>query len=196
MCRTTQSHRIQLHQHQVFDQRFRQIRLLAHGKRKIVEHRQIGEQTVLLELHADLAAQFVQHIVFEGMYVLPHHLAHALVGLQLTADQAQQSRFATAAAAHDAHHFAARYRKVDALEYLARRIGKRETADLDYRFNSLFITHGTEVYLSCQTAENSKTSTTEHTEHAEIPRAKELFPRVPRIPWLLCLPFVCLGRRP
>ena len=54
-----QTDRVELHQHQVADQLFRQIGMLAQGKRDVVKHGQIGEQRAELEQHAHFAAQTV-----------------------------------------------------------------------------------------------------------------------------------------
>ena len=130
-CRAAQAHGVEFKQHQILNHGFGQIGFFAHRKRQIVEHRQIGEQTVLLKLHADLAAQLIQFIIADRVYVLPHHLAGAPRRMQLPADQAQQRRFAAAAAAHDARHLPARYRQTDILEDLTRRIGERQITDFD-----------------------------------------------------------------
>ena len=52
-----QPHRMQLHQHERADERLRQIRVLAHRKRDVLEHVEIGEQRAVLEQHAHALAQ-------------------------------------------------------------------------------------------------------------------------------------------
>ncbi len=58
--RAAQAHGLQLHQHQLAQHALGQARVLAHRKRDILEHRQVGEQRAVLEQHADALAQCVQ----------------------------------------------------------------------------------------------------------------------------------------
>ena len=56
---------VELHQHEIADQLFGQLRVLAQRERDVLEHRHVGEQRAELEQHADLAPQREQRVAVE-----------------------------------------------------------------------------------------------------------------------------------
>ena len=129
--RAAQSHRLELHQHQVADQRFRQLRALAHREGDVVERGQIGEERAELEQHAHLAPQLVE-LARPGPADRPaEHPDLALRRPQRPADQPQQRRLAAAAPAHDGDDASARDGERDAVEDRRAAVRKRDVLDLD-----------------------------------------------------------------
>jgi hypothetical protein len=127
--RAAQSHRLELHQHQVADERFRQLRALAHREGDVVERGEIGKERAELEQHAHLAPQLVE-LARPGATDRPaEHPDLALRRPQRPADQPQQRRFAAAAAAHDGDDAPARDGERNAVE--DRRVRKRDVFDLE-----------------------------------------------------------------
>ena len=116
MRRTAQSHRVQLHQHQVTDQLFRQIGMLTQRERDILEHRQVGEQRPELEQHPELASHLEEPVAIQIGHRLVGHQDAAGAWLQLAADQAQDCRLAATGAAHDRDDLPARDGHRDALQ--------------------------------------------------------------------------------
>jgi hypothetical protein len=126
-----QAHGVQLHQHQITHQLFREIGMLAQCERDILEHRHVGEQRTELKQHPELAPHLEQSVAI--------HIGHRLLGdqhpararLQLTADQAQDRRLATAGAAHDRHDFPARDSHGDAFQDNPGVVSERDVAHFD-----------------------------------------------------------------
>jgi len=65
-ARAAQAHRVELHQHDVADQRLGQVGVLAQRKGHVLEHRQVGEQrprseehTSELQSHHDLVCRLL-----------------------------------------------------------------------------------------------------------------------------------------
>ena len=101
------------------------LRQLAHDARRqrdVLLHRQVGEQVVALEHHADVAAQVAQLRLagIEGMAGDPD--AAGLDALQ-PVEAAQHGALAGTAAADDGHDLALLDRERDALEHLVVAIG-------------------------------------------------------------------------
>ena len=120
-----QAHRIELHQHQVANHRFRQVGVLAHRERDVLEHRHVGEQGAELEQHAELAAQRVERIGLEVGDRLPADQHLALLRLQLASDQAQDRRLPGPARAHDRDDFSPRHGHRDPAQDRSRVVGER-----------------------------------------------------------------------
>jgi hypothetical protein len=125
---------VELHQHHVADQFFRQVGVLAHLVGDIVKDRDVGEQGAELEEHAHPPPQCVQFLVVQMRHRLPvdQHLAAARS--QLAADQPQQRRLAATGTTHDGDDLAARDLQADAVEDRAILVGKIKAADLDEIF--------------------------------------------------------------
>ena len=114
--RTPQADGIELHQHEVANQFGRQVGMFAQRERDVVEHRHVGEQRAELEQHPHAPAQRIELAGRQARQVLARDVHDPAAGPQLPADQAQQSRLATAAAAHDRHHLPARDVEIDAAQ--------------------------------------------------------------------------------
>ena len=101
VARAAQPDRVELHQHEVADQVFGQVGVLAQRERDVLEHRHVGEQRAELEQHAHLAAQRVQAVarLRADIGAVEQHLAAART--HETADQAQHGRLAATRPAHD-----------------------------------------------------------------------------------------------
>ena len=73
---------LQLHQHQIADQGFRQARVLAQRESHVLEHRIVGEQRAELEQHAHAPAQLIELVVVESSWMrCPATLTVPRVGL-------------------------------------------------------------------------------------------------------------------
>jgi len=122
-----QADRMQLHQHQVVDDIFRQIGVLAHRIGDVVEHRQIAEQAADLEHHP--------HRVEAGVVQFVHHLPlerhTASRGSQLAAKVPQQRGLAAAADAQDGDNLASGNDKIDPLQNVIAVVRKMQIAHLD-----------------------------------------------------------------
>jgi hypothetical protein len=131
LCGIAQADRVELEQHQVADQLFGQVGVLAQREGDVVEHGQVGEQRAELEQHAHLAAQAVQAVGVE----LVHHFAadrhFALLRADLAADQAQHGGLAAAGTTHDGDDLPAR--EVHAQVRQDERALHRQTADRGFR---------------------------------------------------------------
>jgi hypothetical protein len=71
---------MQFHQHQVVNQGFRQIGVLAHLEGDVVVNRHVGEQRAELEQHAHAPPQVVQAAGIELVHHLPATLTSPEVG--------------------------------------------------------------------------------------------------------------------
>ncbi len=126
-----QADRVQLHQHQVADQFFGQVGVLAQREGDVLEHAQVGEQGAELEQHAHLAAQPVQAIDIELVDHFAGHADRALLRADLAADQAQHGGLAAARTAHDSHHFPTREVHAEIRQDRTFSICKMQIADFD-----------------------------------------------------------------
>jgi len=81
--------------------------VLAQGKRDVFVHREIAEEAAHLKHHPHLAAQRVEFRRIELVDNPAIDLDHALLRLQLPADQLEQRRLAASAAAKNGDHLAA-----------------------------------------------------------------------------------------
>jgi len=110
---TTQAHRIELHEHDVADQVFAQIGVLAQREGHVVKHAHVGEQGTELEQHAHAPACGIQLGLPHGTHVLPIEQHLPLLGPVLPANQAQHGGFAAARHAHQGRDLATRHAKTD-----------------------------------------------------------------------------------
>ena len=98
-ARAAQADGVQLHQHEVADQVFGQLGVLAQRERDVLEHRHVGEQRAELEQHAHPPAQCgtapsrSSSCTTCAVDARPSPLLRP----QLAADQAQDRRLAAAA---------------------------------------------------------------------------------------------------
>ena len=104
---------MQFHHDEIVDHGFRQVSVLAHLERHVVENRQVGEERAKLEQHAHAPAHPVESLAVEFVRQLPVDPDRALSRLQGAADQAQQRGLAGTADAHDRDDLAARNHHVD-----------------------------------------------------------------------------------
>ena len=114
--RATQAHGVELHQHDVADQLFRQVGHFPQRERDVVEDIQVGEQRPELEQHPESPAQPEQLSLVGRVDYLPvEHHAPAAGGVH-AADQAQQCRFPTAGATQHGRDLAAGELQGDVVE--------------------------------------------------------------------------------
>ena len=97
--------------------------MLAHLKRHVVEHRQIGKQRAKLKHHAQTPAHFVDAGLIQIVDELSADPHLALSGFHHAGHQAQQGGLAGAADPHDGDRAAARDRHIDTGEYRASAVG-------------------------------------------------------------------------
>ncbi len=119
-CGAAQSHGLELRQHQVPHEPFRQARVFAQRKRDVLVDVEVGQQRAVLEQHAHPATHAIKLATRKRGDVLPVEFDESAVGPGLAGDQAKQRRLATAARAHDGRDCAARKIEVDAREDLSR----------------------------------------------------------------------------
>ena len=134
LARTAQAHGVQLHQHDVANQLFRQIGVLAQWEGHVVKHAHIREQGTKLEQHAHAATRGVQlpGIHRGDILAVEQHLT--LLGVVLPANQAQHRGFATARRAHQRRHFAAWHLQREVAQDDAFTIAKGDIAQFHKEF--------------------------------------------------------------
>ncbi len=125
-----QADRVQLHEDQVADERVRQLRVLAHRKRDVLEHRHVGEQRAELEQHADLRR--IRNSSSRDDFPTGGPDTHLTrLRLQLAADQAQDRGLAAAGAAHDRDDLAPGNGEVDPAAPAAGDVAERHVGQFD-----------------------------------------------------------------
>jgi len=87
MMRTAQTYCMQLHQHQIVNQFFGQIRMLSHLECHVVIDRHIRKQRAKLEQHAHAAAQLVEACLVKLMDHLSCHSHNTRCRAQLPPNQ-------------------------------------------------------------------------------------------------------------
>src|SRR5690606_26078853 len=110
-----------------------ELRLFPEWKGDVLEHRQIGKEAPLLELHADLAPYAIEIVAAESVDRLAVDADGARLRQQLAPDQPQQRGLAGAARAHDPDDAPARYGERHTAEDLARREREVDVFDFDDR---------------------------------------------------------------
>ena len=130
--RAAQTHRVELHQHDVADHLVAQIGVLAQRERHVLEHGQVGEQGPELKQHAEPAAQFEELFGVARVHDLTAEAHRARRGRVDTADQAQQGGLAATRAAQDGGDLAAREAQRHVVQDgPARVVAERDVVDLD-----------------------------------------------------------------
>jgi hypothetical protein len=130
--RTAQAHCIELHQHDVADESFRQIGVFAQRKSHVVKHGQVGEQGAKLEQHAQAPPQGVHAGLVRSIHPLPVETHLARVWRSAATDQAQQGGLATAGAAQQGCDLASTEDQREVGEDLPTGVvAKADTVDLD-----------------------------------------------------------------
>ena len=104
--RIAQAHGVELHEHEVADEFFGQVGVLAQRKRHVIEHRQVGEQRAKLEQHAHAPAQAVQPLRIEAVHDFAANADFATLGANLATDETQHRRLAATGSAHDSNELA------------------------------------------------------------------------------------------
>ena len=124
---------MQLHHHQITDDVFRQIGMLAHLERHVVIYRHVGKQRTELEQHAHLAAHCIQPFPIQFMddlaidfHMTPRRLEHP-------ADMPQYCSLAAATQPHDGNQPALGESHVNTLQDGTAVIGKIDVAEFDQR---------------------------------------------------------------
>ena len=124
--RTAQAHGLQLHQHDVPNERLGQRSVFAQGERYIVKNRKVCKQGTKLKKHTHAPARFVQSTLLHSADVLAIKKYPAALGPDLSADQAQQGSFSAAAGTHQRRHFTARHAKTSAIQNQAFVVGEAQ----------------------------------------------------------------------
>jgi hypothetical protein len=126
-----QADRVELHEHEVANHRFRQTGVLVEREGHVIENRQVGEQSAELEQHPHTPPQPVQVGVRELVDALAGYGHTAPSGLQLTADQPQDRGLARSRQPHDCDDPAARDHHSDPGQHGARVVAKFDVAKRD-----------------------------------------------------------------
>ena len=111
-----QTHRVQLHQHQITDHRLGQIGLLAQREGHVVEDAEIGEQRAELEQHAHVATHPVELPLGQAVDIHAIEQDVAFLRAFLGADEAQHRGLARPRAPHQGHHRPALERHRDVVQ--------------------------------------------------------------------------------